>query len=121
MGLFFFFFFSSRRRHTRSLRDWSSDVCSSDLGLRLNTHFHASKASEKKVHLVAESDCRTELLRRRTTHFYRPSPNFEQSPSGGQFFSHKQSRRRKIEPLASHGFLRFAAEWFFPVDEKICP
>src|SRR5260221_10791687 len=30
--LFFcFFFFSSRRRHTRSLCDWSSDVCSSDL------------------------------------------------------------------------------------------
>src|SRR5205814_4500379 len=26
-----FFFFSSRRRHTRCLRDWSSDVCSSDL------------------------------------------------------------------------------------------
>src|SRR5438105_12238959 len=30
---FFFFFFSSRRRHTRSTRDWSSDVCSSDLDL----------------------------------------------------------------------------------------
>src|SRR6266403_5188350 len=29
--ILFFFFFSSRRRHTRSLRDWSSDVCSSDL------------------------------------------------------------------------------------------
>src|SRR6266498_1537924 len=28
---FFFFFFSSRRRHTRCGRDWSSDVCSSDL------------------------------------------------------------------------------------------
>src|SRR3989449_4345075 len=27
-----FFFFSSRRRHTRCSRDWSSDVCSSDLG-----------------------------------------------------------------------------------------
>src|SRR5690606_40789826 len=26
-----FFFFSSRRRHTRFSRDWSSDVCSSDL------------------------------------------------------------------------------------------
>src|SRR5699024_11829155 len=26
-----FFLFSSRRRHTRSKRDWSSDVCSSDL------------------------------------------------------------------------------------------
>src|SRR5690554_7643422 len=29
--VFFFFFFSSRRRHTRCGRDWSSDVCSSDL------------------------------------------------------------------------------------------
>src|SRR5204862_3820336 len=29
------FFFSSRRRHTRSLRDWSSDVCSSDLGAKM--------------------------------------------------------------------------------------
>src|SRR5437870_7201775 len=28
---YFFFFFSSRRRHTRWPRDWSSDVCSSDL------------------------------------------------------------------------------------------
>src|SRR5699024_12147464 len=28
---YLFFFFSSRRRHTRSKRDWSSDVCSSDL------------------------------------------------------------------------------------------
>src|SRR5947209_18564148 len=27
------FFFSSRRRHTRYWRDWSSDVCSSDLGV----------------------------------------------------------------------------------------
>src|SRR5690625_6598888 len=30
-----FFFFSSRRRHTRWPRDWSSDVCSSDLDLPL--------------------------------------------------------------------------------------
>src|SRR5699024_11941626 len=29
--LYYYFFFSSRRRHTRSKRDWSSDVCSSDL------------------------------------------------------------------------------------------
>src|SRR5690554_6139561 len=32
LGFFFFvFFFSSRRRHTRCGREWSSDVCSSDL------------------------------------------------------------------------------------------
>src|SRR5690606_40098837 len=30
-----FFFFSSRRRHTRFSRDWSSDVCSSDLRLAI--------------------------------------------------------------------------------------
>src|SRR5205809_7282187 len=31
MFICIFFFFSSRRRHTRCSRDWSSDVCSSDL------------------------------------------------------------------------------------------
>src|SRR6266511_6251841 len=34
----FFFFFSSRRRHTRFSRDWSSDVCSSDLDLEREIH-----------------------------------------------------------------------------------
>src|SRR2546421_5448852 len=38
----FFFFFSSRRRHTRSDRDWSSDVCSSDLDV-------LSEAKEKGI------------------------------------------------------------------------
>src|SRR5439155_12133977 len=32
-----FFFFSSRRRHTRWPRDWSSDVCSSDLSTLCRT------------------------------------------------------------------------------------
>src|SRR5438067_9517330 len=43
---FIFFFFSSRRRHTRSKRDWSSDVCSSDLA------FHGRKRSEDFVHFL---------------------------------------------------------------------
>src|SRR5256884_5098291 len=38
------FFFSSRRRHTRCSRDWSSDVCSSDLSLRPpERYFHRSR------------------------------------------------------------------------------
>src|SRR5699024_11246793 len=37
--LYIFFFFSSRRRHTRSKRDWSSDVCSSDLLDQVNELF----------------------------------------------------------------------------------
>src|SRR2546421_4232609 len=38
---FFFFFFSSRRRHTRSDRDWSSDVCSSDLYRLCSASFYS--------------------------------------------------------------------------------
>src|SRR5699024_11490509 len=38
-----FFFFSSRRRHTTSKRDWSSDVCSSDLMLRIVFAWNISK------------------------------------------------------------------------------
>src|SRR3712207_9151874 len=34
-----FFFFSSRRRHTRYWRDWSSDVCSSDLDQLKSIYF----------------------------------------------------------------------------------
>src|SRR5438034_9477919 len=54
------FFFSSRRRHTRSLCDWSSDVCSSDLAIdpakiklltepeRVIAHVVALKVEEEK-------------------------------------------------------------------------
>src|SRR5206468_4703224 len=46
---FFFFFFSSRRRHTRSDRDWSSDVCSSDLQLVAQ-----SGGADHLLHLAAQ-------------------------------------------------------------------
>src|SRR6266496_6358932 len=45
------FFFSSRRRHTRSLRDWSSDVCSSDLGGRVTLALRALLATGEVRHL----------------------------------------------------------------------
>src|SRR5690606_40400441 len=40
-----FFFFSSRRRHTRFSRDWSSDVCSSDL---------VQRSRQSQMHLLLE-------------------------------------------------------------------
>src|SRR2546421_8568582 len=54
------FFFSSRRRHTRSDRDWSSDVCSSDLRVLLakwltaaeNPFFAKSVANRVWFHLL---------------------------------------------------------------------
>src|SRR5699024_11453212 len=45
------FFFSSRRRHTRSKRDWSSDVCSSDLVLLpiFYDSFTLRRAAERRL------------------------------------------------------------------------
>src|SRR5207245_5175065 len=45
--LLIIFFFSSRRRHTRCYRDWSSDVCSSDLRVFLNSSSSRHKTSKK--------------------------------------------------------------------------
>src|SRR5690625_1848852 len=41
---YYCFFFSCRRRHTRWPRDWSSDVCSSDLELHLRFHGYSDGA-----------------------------------------------------------------------------
>src|SRR5699024_11927442 len=45
-----FFFFSSRRRHTISKRDWSSDVCSSDLFPQYR-HVSATSSCSNGIHL----------------------------------------------------------------------
>src|SRR5947207_13659109 len=47
------FFFSSRRRHTRSLCDWSSDVCSSDL-LDLIIHLERLEDGARRVSAITE-------------------------------------------------------------------
>src|SRR5438067_13435188 len=44
------FFFSSRRRHTRSKRDWSSDVCSSDLPACVSSCSQAIATEGKKLY-----------------------------------------------------------------------
>src|SRR5699024_11717657 len=59
--------FSSRRRHTRSKRDWSSDVCSSDLEIvwlitllaNQSIYIH-NRLNEEKKELLTEDD--VELL-----------------------------------------------------------
>src|SRR6266566_5842099 len=45
MMICFFFFFSSRRRHTILQGDWSSDVCSSDLGKRFDLGLYEAGTS----------------------------------------------------------------------------
>src|SRR3712207_7426920 len=48
-GFYFFFFFSSRRRHTRYWRDWSSDVCSSDLAVCEHVHLPMQSGSTRTL------------------------------------------------------------------------
>src|SRR5690606_40559499 len=69
------FFFSSRRRHTRFSRDWSSDVCSSDLQRREN---YAVLAPDREtfVALVTEG----------------------QSPAPG-YFVHDANLNKQLRPL----------------------
>src|SRR5690606_40137093 len=60
-----FFFFSSRRRHTRFSRDWSSDVCSSDLEsrlVRLETGTYRIGASETRSALRQLADGRAAVV-----------------------------------------------------------
>src|SRR3989449_9811791 len=60
---YFFFFFSSRRRHTRCSRDWSSDVCSSDLGFRsvwlaehhFSTYGYLSRPAQLATYIAAKT------------------------------------------------------------------
>src|SRR3712207_8088393 len=53
--IIFFFFFSSRRRHTRYWRDWSSDVCSSDLAARAKTNAAVRQAAPRLNLMVEHS------------------------------------------------------------------
>src|SRR5206468_2693319 len=57
--MFIVFFFSSRRRHTRSDRDWRSDVCSSDLtaGMRASDHMEREERDvpEGPARVLAEA------------------------------------------------------------------
>src|SRR5207249_5672987 len=56
-------FFSSRRRHTRSKRDWSSDVCSSDLrhGLEIDYPEKATPAQKAQLNRALERVADTTL------------------------------------------------------------
>src|SRR5215813_2507923 len=56
MRVLFLFFFSSRRRHTRCGRDWSSDVCSSDLHLVACCPPNVMRLLASLAHYVATRD-----------------------------------------------------------------
>src|SRR5690554_7166769 len=82
----FFFFFSSRRRHTRCGRDWSSDVCSSDL-------HPSSSISSRKIWIS--------LVRTRSSssEVHNDSPSFSRRPmSSSRFRSEEHTSELQSRP-----------------------
>src|SRR5699024_11495605 len=63
--LSFIFFFSSRRRHTRSKRDWSSDVCSSDLLRVIDFIGNYTNNYLIPIALLGDSSLNKDVVRRR--------------------------------------------------------
>src|SRR5207253_4025306 len=80
----FLFFFSSRRRHTRWPRDWSSDVCSSDL-------FDALGGGEAVIRVSAASMVGIFGVRTRIT--ASPPPRASNLPNA--YRAPRRSRRRR--------------------------
>src|SRR5260221_6705590 len=89
----FFFFFSSRRRHTRSLCDWSSDVCSSDLqsiARRRLCHLHSLQPT-----MPAQDHLQ---LRSRLQNSFQRAPNHSEAIAGDlDYFTHRTSAQANCQ------------------------
>src|SRR6476646_610516 len=97
----FFFFFSSRRRHTRSLCDWSSDVCSSDL--RRRSRRRCAHRQHLRRRTFGDPD-------RRCARRGRPNP-FGRGDFRRRVFAGQPGRLlRGVQPRAAHRGLRAALQ-----------
>src|SRR6266700_6845520 len=85
----FFFFFSSRRRHTRFSRDWSSDVCSSDLaGERAAEPLRETHERLREVGMLAQRRAVEVAERRRQFERLDHAPSEEVCALAGRLFLH---------------------------------
>src|SRR2546422_499300 len=84
-----FFFFSSRRRHTRCSRDWSSDVCSSDLS-RSNSNCMIATVIRPRG-IVAERVLASEFFRDRIEDFLDLT-----APPDQAFGQQERSEERRV-------------------------
>src|SRR5438874_2821268 len=100
------FFFSSRGRHTRSLRDWSSDVCSSDLVFSV---CGTVMLKNSLMFLVAQRGIRDrrrslpELRGYRTPTPARPAPAPPESRAGSRAAPRSEERRVGQEGVSRAG------------------
>src|SRR3712207_2648079 len=111
----FFFFFSSRRRHTRYWRDWSSDVCSSDLYTQawlFGASFHLARHAtglrrSGEDHVVSLSDGtevagRAVIVASGVSYRRLGVPSLEALSGAGVFYGAAVTEARAIEGQEVH-------------------
>src|SRR5262245_63883992 len=102
--ILFFFFFSSRRRHTRCLSDWSSDVCSSDLGGVGRTIPSLPRSSPRRARTQAVCPRRARAAGR-----WRPRPTRARGPRRATKIG-RASCRERVEISGGAGTLKTKRE-----------
>src|SRR5687768_17709393 len=98
----FVFFFSSRRRHTRCSRDWSSDVCSSDLSHLLNCIQLTPMGSIKTYLIIFLFSCLLETISISAQN--RVQKLYSRSLMDGK----KEIDRKSTRLNSSHGYISYA-------------
>src|SRR3712207_7463966 len=83
-----FFFFSSRRRHTRYWRDWSSDVCSSDL-----VRQRYFKIGHKKHKLSRKKIGKLDFIKIRNFYSLNNTVKSEKASHGNMYQTRSEERR----------------------------
>src|SRR5256884_5473190 len=108
------FFFSSRRRHTRCSRDWSSDVCSSDL-FRAVSHRRSAVRGQQSLRALSRPSAQSADW---SDHSYlsaaflrlSPQPHSELDSRGALRsllpLSHQDRKSTRLN--SSHGYISYA-------------
>src|SRR5699024_11700047 len=104
---FSLFLFSSSRRHTISKRDWSSDVCSSDLLSALNTG-HPGSITTTHSNSAVDTYNRLAML-------------VKQSPTGGQLDLHtiQQFLRNTVDIIVYFERFKLREIYFEPLPKRL--
>src|SRR5207249_9055184 len=90
------FFFSSRRRHTRSKRDWSSDVCSSDLQKKTPDPLFSCPAESKSRMKRGSGVFFWGEAKRLPTPVVSPAPSMSAGPRSRPCKARRRSEERRV-------------------------